>query len=155
MTTRPRTIDSLGLDASIQYAKNKALFEPEIIQESSFVAQQTKVSAATPYFSSESNPLFTIQRPISWAMFSEPSSLISDLVFSFQLIPSLGGYESTEEEIDPKDRIAQALAKKKKDTDPDTEEKQSKTLLVLLEYIATIDQSISLINAKRNQYQRG
>lgn len=155
MTIKSRTIDNLGVDASIRYARDKELFEPKLIDDAKVVSQKTGVSAATPHLSLEMSPLFSLGRPLPWASFTAPPQILPDFVFSYQLIPSLGGYESTEEDVDPKDLIQAALAKKGKDPDEEKEKRESKTLVLLLEYIAKIDRSIALINARRNQYQRG
>lgn len=167
MTVKPRTIDNLGVDASIRYAKDKELFETRFIEESKLVSQKTQISVATPYIPAELDSLFSVGKPLPWASFSQPPNYSPDFIFSYQLIPSLGGYEATNEEIDPKDLIEDALTKKRRkqkkkakmsaddEKEKEEEEREKKILITLVECIARIDQSINLVNARRNQYQRG
>lgn len=162
MTSKPRTIDNLGIDASIRYAKDKELFESRFIDESQIVSKRLEIPVAKPYVPSEFDRLFSLEKTISWASFpSLPESLVfTKSLFTYQLIPSLGTYEQHEEE-DQFEALDDALNKQKEahpdqsDKENQEEEREKKLIVELLKCIAKIDKSLSLINARRNQYQRG
>lgn len=159
MSTKPRTIDNLGVDASIRYAKDKELFEPKFIEESKLVSTKTEIPSLKPYIPSEFERLFSSIRTTIWAAFDPPPESLSNpnSLFSYQLIPSL----HLEPDIEPLLFIEDALKKKKRPRkkqatkDKEEEEEEKQTLLVLLECIQQIDKSLALINSRRNQYQRG
>lgn len=162
MTSKPRTIDNLGLDASIRYAKDKELFEARFIDESQIVSRKSEVSVSKPYIPSEFDQMFSSQETVNWASFSPPPEYLSFAkpLFSYQLIPSLGTYEE-QEDTDRLQALEDALQKEKdshkdqSDREKQEEEKEKRAIADLLKCIASIDKSLSLINARRNQYQRG
>lgn len=160
MTSKPRTIDNLGIDASIRYAKDQQLFEPKFIEESKIVSKKTEIPVSRPYTPSEFEQTFSSEQPRIWATFSPPSEafLTDNSLFSFQLIPSLGSYEKFE---DTQQLLNDAL-ERRRETDPERslkekqqEEKEKQLIQDLLVCIEKMDKSLSLINARRNQYQRG
>ena len=170
MTVKPRTIDNLGLDASIRYAKDKELFEPLFIEESKIVSGKTQISVVKPYIPSEFDRLFSADKTLIWAAFSPPPNYFSYAkpLFSFQLIPSLGPYEKEEENENKLAMIEDALQKQrdarrgksdqdeaKQEKERQEEEKEKRLIAALLACIAKLDKSLELINARRNQYQRG
>lgn len=160
MTSKPRTIDNLGLDASIRYAKDKELFEAKFIEESQIVSKKTEIPVSKPYVPSEFEQTFSSAKTILWASFSPPPETFSsgNTLFSYQLIPSLGTYEQHE---DAEQLLEEALERKREsDQDQSEKEKQQenkeKQLIAdLIACIAKIDKTLSLINSRRNQYQRG
>ncbi len=158
MTTpsKPRTIDNLGLDASIRYARDKELYAPISVEEAQFVSRKTEISVAKPYVPSEFEELFSSAKTVIWALFSPPpESLTSGSnLFSYQLIPSLGSYEKQD---DAEERLEDALKQRKRQSDKEKErDRREKNLISdLLANIENIDKSIELINSRRNQYQRG
>ena len=159
-----RTIDNLGPDASVRYAKDKQLFEPRFIEESRLIPQKTEVSVLKPYVPSEFEELFSLGKRIPWAAFTAPPNYYTEAkpLFSYQLIPSLGGYEKLEANEDKLEALEDALKhprKKNQDMsdqeEEENEERERQTLIALFQCINQLDKSLSMINAKRNQYQRG
>lgn len=162
MTSKPRTIDNLGIDASIRYAKDKELFEAKYIEESQIVSKRSEIPVSKPYIPSEFDQIFSIGPSLIWASFSPPPEYFSFAkpLFSFQLIPSLGTYEK-QEDTDRLQALEDAL-QRERDSNPDQsdkerqeEEREKKLIASLIECISRIDKSLSIINARRNQYQRG
>ncbi len=104
-------------------------------------------------------------------MFSPPPDFYTYAkpLFSYQLIPSLGSYEKQETDTDKLNDMEDVLKKphnrdrskkeQKGQSDQEKEnqeeEKERKVLAALLQCIARLDKSLSLINSRRNQYQRG
>ena len=160
MTTpsKPRTIDNLGIDASIRYARDKELYAPISIEEAQVVARKTEIPVARPYIPSEYEELFSSAKTVIWALFSPPPESLSreNTLFSYQLIPSLGTYERQD---DAEELLEDALEKRKDQGQSDKEKERDKRerqlIAALLENIEKIDKSIELINSRRNQYQRG
>lgn len=162
MTSKPRTIDNLGIDASIRYAKDKELFEARFIDESQIVSRKSEISVSKPYIPTEFDQMFSSGEKVNWASFSPPPEYLSFAkpLFSYQLIPSLGTYE-LHEDTDQLAALEDALQKEKdshqdqSDKERQEEEKEKRLVADLLQCIARMDKSLALINARRNQYQRG
>ena len=162
MTSKSRTIDNLGFDASIRYAKDKELFEARFIDDSQVVSRKSEISVSRPYVPSEFDQMFSSAKTISWALFSPPPEYLSFAkpLFSYQLIPSLGTYEK-HEDTDQLLALEDALRKQKdsnkdqSDKEKQDEEREKRLIADLLQCIARIDKSLELINSRRNQYQRG
>ncbi len=160
MTSKPRTIDNLGIDASIRYAQDQKVFEARFIEESKLVSRRTEVSVSTPYTPSEFDQMFGAGKPLIWAAFSPPPEMRegNNTLFSYQLIPSLHIDAFTQ---DPEEMLDQALDQQRQehpdssDQEKDEQEKEKKIVANLLKCIAQIDKSLQLINSRRNQYQRG
>jgi hypothetical protein len=160
MSVKPKTIDNLGVEASVRYAKDKELFESHLIEESKLIPQKTTVQTLTPYVSSDFDELFAVERSSIWAAFSPPPEYqySAKPLFSYQLIPSLGSPEKLEAESDKLQSLEDALHKEHKEgqeQQDDSEEKERQALLALLKCIKQLDKTLSLINARRNQYQKG
>jgi hypothetical protein len=157
-TSKPRTIDNLGIDASIRYAQDKELYAPISAEEAQIVSRKTEISVARPYVPSEYDTLFSSTKTVIWALFSPPPESLSkeNTLFSYQLIPSLGTYERQE---DAEELLEDALEKRKQqpqsDKEKERDKKEKQIIKDLLANIAKIDKSIELINSRRNQYQRG
>lgn len=162
MTVKPRTIDNLGIDTSSRYARDKAQLDTKIIEESRFIPLKTEVSVLKPYLPTEFEEYLMPGKLTLWAAFEPPPEyfgVISSL-FSYQLIPSLGGYEKQEADTDKLEALEDTINKQFKEGKRDQqegqqEEKERKTLLQMLQIIGKLDRTLSLINSRRNQYQRG
>lgn len=152
MTVKPRTIDNLGIDSSIRYAKDKELLDPRLIKDSQWVPSRTEVSVTRPYVPTEYEELFSLGKTVQWALFGSPPDFEAHVrsLFSYQLIPSLGGYEKTDADMEKLEALEDALHKENKD-----QENERQKLLALLKCIKKLDKTLTLINARRNQYQRG
>jgi hypothetical protein len=165
MSVKPRTIDQLGIESSIRYAKDKAQLDTRLLEESRFIPQKIEVPVIKPYIPSEFDQLFTPGAATLWAAFAPPPDYMAYArpLFSYQLIPSLGGYEKIEADIDRLESLENAADKpqgKKKgrgneQQDEPEDERQRKLLLALLKCIHSLDRTLNLINSRRNQYQRG
>jgi len=165
MSIKSRTIDNLGIGANERYAKDQQLFEPKLIEESRLVSQKTEVSVLKPYVSIEFEQLFSLGKRVPWATFAPPPNYYVQAkpLFSYQLIPSLGGYEKQEADEDKLEALEDSLKKPHKKQSPDfsdekeeeEEERERQILMSLFRCITKLDKTLSLINARRNQYQRG
>lgn len=147
MTTKPRTVDNLGIDASIRYAKDKELFEAGLIEESHLVSQKTAIPVSKPYIPSEYDPLFSVGKSLRWAHFSPPSEYLrayARSLFSYQLIPSLGPYEKQDEDEDKLTQLEEA-----------GEGEDLQAIIALFKCVRGLDKILATIQMKRNQYQRG
>jgi hypothetical protein len=158
MSTKSRTIDNLGVETSSRYARDQAALDTKLIEESRFVPLKTEVSVLTPYLPTEFDEYLAPNKLTIWAAFSPPPDYLAlaKPLFSFQLAPSLGGYEKQEADLDKLEALGDALQKQHKEGQQEMrEEKERKVLLQLLKTIGKLDRALSLINAKRNQYQKG
>jgi len=153
MTTKPRTVDNLGIDASIRYAKDKELFEAGFIEESHLVSQKTAIPVAKPYIPSEYDPLFSVGKSLRWASFSPPPEHLAAYarsLFSYQLIPSLGPYEKQDEDEDKLARLEEEL-----DDGDDGKKEDLQAIVSLFKCIRGLNKILATIQMKRAQYQRG
>ena len=167
MTVKPRTIDNLGVDSSIRYAKDQEALDTRLIQESRFIPQKTEISVLKPYVPTELEQYFGLGKMTLWASFAPPPNYLvqGKPLFSYQLIPSLGGYEKQEADTEKLENLEDVLGKphsRKQSQDQnqdekerDQEEKERQVLLALLKCIGALDRTLILINSRRNQYQRG
>lgn len=164
MSVKPRTIDNLGIDSSIRYAKDQEALDTRLIQESRFIPQKTEVSVVKPYVPTEFDQFVYSGKVTIWASFSPPPDyfLQGRPLFSYQLIPSLGGTEKQEADTDKLESLEDSLSKpfkegdKERDQDEqDKEEKERQVLIALMKCIGLLDKALILINSRRNQYQRG
>lgn len=164
MSVKPRTIDNLGVDASIRYAKDQELFETSLIKESQLIPQKTAVAVAKPYVPSEFDQMFSVGKTVAWALFSPPPNyfVFDKRLFSYQLIPSLGDYEKFESDSDKIEALESVFDKSReksgrgqRDSEREKDEKERKTLVALFQCIDKLNKTLTMINARRNQYQRG
>ncbi|MCP5505275.1 MAG: DUF5399 family protein [Chlamydiales bacterium] len=169
----PKTIDNLGLDTSVRWAKDQQYFDSSLIKESSLVSRQTTIDVTSPAFSSKFDALFQInQRFIPWALLGAPQgyNLQKMRLFTYQAIPSLGSEEFLHVQmLKIKDRVKaqkESRAKRREagqgseyawedEREEEEELRQSKTLIALLEYLQILDKLMTEINARRSQYQKG
>jgi hypothetical protein len=162
MTVKPRTIDNLGIESSSRYAQDQAKLDSKLIEESRFIPLKTESSVLKPYLPTEFEEYLLAGQLTLWASFEPPPEYyaFAKSIFSYQLIPSLGGYEKQEEDTDKLQALEDTLNKQFKEGKRDQqqgqeEEKERKVILNLLQTIGKLDRTLSLINARRNQYQRG
>ena len=151
MSVKPRTIDNLGVDASVRYAQDQKLFEKSYVEESRLIPQKAEVSVTRAYVLSDFDRLYSLTKTSSWAIFSPPPTgfYSEGLLFSYQLIPSLGGSEKMEANTEKLQRLGDSLRPANK------EAKEQKLLLALLQCINVLDKTLAILNSRRNQYQRG
>lgn len=158
---KPRTIDNLGVETSSRYARDKATLDTKLIEESRFIPLKTEVSVVRPYLPTELEEYLMPDKLTIWASFAPPPEFFTQTkpLFSYQLIPSLGGYEKQEADTDKLEALEDTLNKSFKERggggQEQQEEKERKTLLTLLQIIGKLDRALTLVNARRNQYQRG
>ncbi|HLB52675.1 MAG TPA: DUF5399 family protein [Chlamydiales bacterium] len=165
MTAKPRTIDNLGVEASIRYAKDQQLFESRYIEESRLIPQKTEIVSITPAAVTEFDKRYSVgvEKRVSWALFpSLPQDLVPGrALFSYQLIPSLGSFEKSESDTDKLETIEDLLKKPKKrkkalsDREKEEEEGEIQCLMTLFKTLNALDKMLQLINGRRNQYQKG
>ena len=169
----PKTIDNLGLGPSVRWAQDQEFIDQSLIKESPFVSSQTVVDVASPCFSSEFDLLFHVkQRFAPWSFFLSPPGYQFQTIrlFTYQVIPSLGSEDFISTQMQKiRDKVSsskkQRALKNQEGKGPeyawederenDEEERESKMLLNLLEYINTLDTLIAEINARRSQYSKG
>ncbi len=151
MSSKLRTIDNLGIEASNQYAKGQQALDRHLIDESRFFPPSIK-GGLTPYIPSESEEnftIFTMGRATVWAAFSPPMNYADSSVrlFTYLFIPSLG----TSEQLQTLDDRLETLDKKiHKDR-----ERDYKKLCSFIKHLIDSSRTFELIKARCNQYQRG
>lgn len=164
MSVKSRTIDNLGLEASVQYAENQKLYDARLMEESRLIPQRTQTPAVKPYIPAEVDQLFTIGRGASWALFTPPPDffIYGEALFSYQLVPSLGPQEKQEADAEKLSHLEEYLSKEKKrgkkresEEEHQEEEKEKETLIAMFQVLGKLDKVLALINSRRNQYQRG
>jgi len=160
MSIKPRTIDNLGVDSSVRYAKDKELLDLRMVEDSRWVSPRIEVSVTKPYVASEFDQLFSAKPTTQWALFSAPPAFeaYSRALFSYQLIPSLGSAEKQEadaEKLAALEDKEQRQGKGGRDKQEEEKEKERKRILALLKCIEQLDKNLVFINSRRNQYQRG
>jgi hypothetical protein len=164
MSIKPRTIDNLGMETSVRYAKDKELLDLRMVEDSRWISPRIEVSVTKPYVPSEFDQLFSAKPTMQWALFSAPPAFeaYSRALFSYQLIPSLGSTEKQEADTEKLAALEDALHKENqqgKGRDrggrDKHEEHERKRILALLKCIGQLDKTLVFINSRRNQYQRG
>ncbi|MBU6383871.1 MAG: DUF5399 domain-containing protein [Verrucomicrobia bacterium] len=162
MTVKPRTIDNLGIETSSRYARDQAQLDTKLIEESRLIPLKTEVSVVKPYLPTEFEQYLLPSKPTIWASFEPPPTYFggAGALFSYQLIPSLGGYEKQDADAEKLEALEDTIHKQMKEGKRDQresqdEEKERKKLLGFLKVVGKLERTLSLINARRNQYQRG
>lgn len=158
MSTKPRTIDNLGIETSSRYARDQSKLDPNLIKESGFIPTKAEVSVIKPYLPTDLEEYFYPDQLSLWGAFSPPPEMLkgTSLLFTHQLIPSLGTDEKQEALEERLEALEDTLQKKKKrKTQIVEDERKRKVLLHLVKTIRKLDRTLSMINARRNQYQRG
>lgn len=151
MTLKPRTIDDLGIDASKQYAKNQQTIDRRLIEESKYRGQFEPGAVLTPYIPAEYIEGFTIGSVAIWAGFTTPQDYDarSSRLYSYQMIPSLGGSEEMQATFDKLENIEKTVPQDK------TDQYEYKTILSFVQLLIASNRTFELIRARCNQYQRG
>jgi len=159
MTVKPRTIDNMGIDTSSRYARDKATLDTKLIEESRFIPSKTEVSVVKPYLPTEFEEYLFPNKLTLWASFNPPPDYLtySKPLFSYQLIPSMGGYEKQEADTDKLEALEDTLNKEhgQGKQDQQEEERERKILMKLLKMVGKLDRTLIQINSRRSQYQRG
>jgi hypothetical protein len=164
MSVKSRTIDNLGIDSSVRYAKDVEQLDSRMMEDSKWVSKRIEVSVTKPYTPSEFDKLFAARPTTQWALFAAPPAFEAHTraLFSYQLIPSLGSNEKQEADVEKLIALEDALdqeRRRNKDNREDSEEGKEKDarkrLLALLQCLGKLDKTLLFINARRNQYQRG
>lgn len=167
MSVKPRTIDNLGMDASVRYAQDQQELTESTLFTKDFkvVPQKSEISFIRPYTPSAFDQLFAPTRAPTWARFEPPPAFFAARsLFTFQLIPSLGGYEKQDADLDKLEALGDALEKEGKgdqekegkgDQEKEENKKKRRALLIFLQCVQKLDRALGLINSRRNQYQRG
>ncbi len=179
MSIKSRTIDNLGIETSVRYAQDQAL-DVRFLDDSKLLPKKLEVSVTSPYVPSEFDQLFSSDRLNQWALFSAPPNYGTQTrtLFSYQLIPSIGTYEKQEADIEKLTALQNVLINSRRtkeegrskknrsqqkeeddesgtEQDHEGEESERQTLLALFKCIETLDRTLTFINSRRNQYQRG
>jgi hypothetical protein len=172
----PRTIDNLGVDASSRYAADQQRFDKKILKESRVIPRQAEVDVTMPSFSSEFDLLFdSEQRNTPWAKFCMPRNYNEQRkrLFTYQIIPSLGPQDKTENQ---EKKILAHLKERAKHQDEKgkderqnkegrasweesqaeaEQEKEQQIVAQLLKNLIMLDKCLTDITARRMQYQKG
>ena len=169
----PRTIDNLGVEVSTRYAEDKKVLDESLIRESREIPGQAQIDVTAPFISSELEALLQMQpTAITWAQFTPPLKFFEQrkLLFTFQLIPSMGTEDRKETQAQKILAKLQSLAEERnkreqgekdqrkryeEEREFEEEEKEKKILTSLLDTITLFDKLIVEINSRRGQYQKG
>ncbi|PIS02408.1 MAG: hypothetical protein COT85_05270 [Chlamydiae bacterium CG10_big_fil_rev_8_21_14_0_10_42_34] len=149
----------MGIDTSSRYARDKATLDTKLIEESRFIPSKTEVSVVKPYLPTEFEEYLFPNKLTLWASFNPPPDYLtySKPLFSYQLIPSMGGYEKQEADTDKLEALEDTLNKEhgQGKQDQQEEERERKILMKLLKMVGKLDRTLIQINSRRSQYQRG
>lgn len=153
MTVKSRTIDNLGPQANIDFAKREAFFEPRYIEESRLIPDKTTIAFTEPSTLSEFDQKFSSAKTLVFALFSPPPESPSSrqAIFSYQLAPSLGGYEKMEtilEKLENAGTMNLESSSEKLETD-------RKTLLSFTECLMQLDKLVERVDSERRRLQKG
>jgi hypothetical protein len=149
-SVKSRTIDNLGVESSVRYAKDKVALDSRLIEESRFIPQKTEVAVVKPYIATDFEEYLAPGKKL-WATFNPPPDYFSygKQIFSYHIMPSLGNSEQIQANIEKLEAMNKTV-----DKDP-KEKKKTQALLDLLKQIHELDRTLNQINARRNQYQKG
>lgn len=173
--SRSKTIDNLGIDTSVRYAKDQEYLDKTLSKESNYIPEQIRIDVTIPSYSSEFDLIFeTSQRNKGWAEFLNPPGFAEQKkrLFTFQILPSLGPEEAQQMHLERvKEKLDKDRKKQKRERDQrqdrekrepfeeeillEEEEKESEKIIRLIEVIFNLDKILIEINSRRNQYQRG
>lgn len=170
---KARTIDDLGIEASVQWANAQAFLDQSITRESHLISRYTEIDVYTPFYKSEFDLIFeTKKRHQQWAAFFAPAGYSTQRMrlFLYQVIPSLGTEDFQLAQMQKIRNKCEDNKKKRAEEKQETnsskyawedqraeeeENKESKTLLALIEYVNTLDKLLIAINSRRSQYSKG
>ena len=141
----PRTIDNLGVEASVRFARDSSTLDPSLLKESSFVSAQSGADIQTPFFQSELDTVFQVgERNAPDGVWEAPPQGASppSRLFSYTLIPSLGSQDRIET---MREHVEMFSGK----------EEEAHALRDLLTEIDRLTRDSVTIANKRNQYSKG
>jgi len=153
MSIKPRTIDNLGIEASKQYAKGQQELDRRLIEESRLFPSRIEagLSPYVPAEGEESFTVFIIGRATVWAAFAPPAGYAarSSRLFSYIMIPSLGGSERLQALADKLENLEKTVPQNR------LEQHQYNTLRSFIKHLIDSSRTFELIKSRCNQYQRG
>lgn len=153
MSSKYLEVSNYGRGPSNQYAHNTQEFDQRLIEDARFIPEKATITSAKPYIPLEFDHLFSsFSRPSISAVFVPPNDYDTALLFSRQLIPSLGSSETQEEILDKMDNLSADFQK----SPPQPEEEKSlNTLRSLMTLLVKGNRNVELVNDRRIQFQRG
>ncbi|MEL7431799.1 MAG: DUF5399 family protein [Chlamydiota bacterium] len=166
MSVKPKTIDDLGPEVSLDYINNQKRSGDLPVQEGHFVANSTTVHPHAPYQPTWADFQLrygTNRHNEPWADFLPPPGYFASLkgLFTYQLIPSMGGAEKQEMLLEKLERMRKRKKKKKEQSekpfsmDDKEEEGERSAIENLLLLLQKLDKDLQLVNMLRNQYHKG
>lgn len=164
VNTGPKTIDNLGPEVSIDYAKRQEDNSAGFLQDTAFVSTQSSMSVTDPSYVDQLATLFGTQAGSKWALVEAPQDRGSLSLFTSGCIPSLGSYEQREVVMDNiKSLVEEAEGKLEAGKSSLPFEEQTslrktitdgKSLLGAYEMINDLDRTKDAITASLNQYHK-
>lgn len=176
MSSETKTIDNLGIETSIRWAKDQQSIDHKLIKESHSVPIHTQVTTTEPSYPSQIEELFAFNKKNSvFAKFKPPKGYHSHQlpIFTYQIVPSMGTYEKQEmnkEKIaamkeEEKRKNKKKRVKKKKGQEKEEEIfqkafeseelKEIEIVTKMLDRIGLLDKYLSMINSRKEQYHKG
>jgi len=150
----PRTIDNIGLDASIRYAQDISTYDAGLIQDSS-IGRQTEVTVIIPYKRSELDELLGSVREVrTIAIFTvPPNATIRGDLFTYAAAPRV----DPDKQEQAKEKTAALLKSHKRHLESEEKEikAQCSSINSGLDTLGGIDRNLSLATGKRNEFQKG
>jgi hypothetical protein len=147
----PKTVDNLGPEDYERYAKDVDLLDKMTLDwkmTASSVSAQAIIDVVEPYLSSQIDQLISSpQTRLPLASFFYPRGYLTQKreLFTIQIIPSLGDFEK--KEVD--------LERLKNYSSHESEKKDQKVLVTLLEKLMELERNFIDIISKIYQYQKG
>ncbi|MCY3974222.1 MAG: DUF5399 family protein [Simkaniaceae bacterium] len=165
-----RTIDDLGIDASVRWAHDRTFLDRSLIDESDPVAEKTEIDVYAPFYESEDALLLhTHGHNRQWADFSPPPGYLNQRmrIFVHRTIPSLGTPEHRESQVRKIRNLCETNAKGRKEKggregyawEAEQEEREEKraseALYRFFDHVKESDELLATINAGRSRYAKG
>ena len=160
MSSDAKTIDNLGVDLSVQYARSQQDVDVKLMRESRSVPIHTQVTTTEPSFPSHIEELFALNKKnISFARFKAPEGFHSHQlpIVTYQIVPSMGSFEKQEVNKEKVDAMKDEEGKRdKKDEEAESEElKEIAIVTKMLDKMGLLDKYLGMINSRREQYHKG
>lgn len=161
-----KTIDNLGIETSVRYALDQETYDKSMLSDSRSVSTQVSVEVNSPTYSPYLESFLGSSRQASWAAFYPPKRYNKQKkrLFSSSLIPSLGGEEFVDTQIqrvkhkhehEKEKRSDAAELDWEEDKEQQEQDHESESLIELFEEIQALDKQLNQINARRTQFQKG
>jgi hypothetical protein len=154
MEMKPTTIDNLPIDASRRYAEDqeKLRVGRPIIEESRlFPGKPGAALSGVPYIPAEFIEWLSLGSRTVWAAFFSPVDYavhVADL-FSYLLIPSLGGSENLQAISDKLELMKKVIPQNK------VLQYEYATLCTLVKHLIDASRTFEMIKGRCNQYHKG